>query len=99
MAATKIGIIYSKETNQVLRVVIPDNDAQLALHVSEGEAVLEYDKTEYPDLEGPDALAVVAQLVADANVVLGNEIIESKISPAKIEDLDPKSIGRSNPDR
>lgn len=40
MAATSIGIIYGADSGIVRRIVIPDEDAQLAGHVGPGEALL-----------------------------------------------------------
>lgn len=99
MPATKIGVIYNQDTKQILKVVIPDEDAQLVLHIGEGESALEYEKDQYPGLEGPEALTVLAALVEEANDLLGNKKSENQPPLSTIEDLDPKSIGRSNPDR
>jgi hypothetical protein len=39
MAATKIGVIYDRYTLEIRRIIVPDHDNQLPLHVGKGEAL------------------------------------------------------------
>jgi hypothetical protein len=48
MAATKIGVIYDRYTLEIRRIIVPDHDNQLPLHVGKGEALTTMPLTMYP---------------------------------------------------
>lgn len=59
MSATLIGAIYDLSTGVVLRIVVPDTDAQLALHVHAGEGIAPLSKAQYPTKTLEDIAAIV----------------------------------------
>lgn len=66
MTASTIGVIYSKDTGQILRVVVPDSDAELALHVGEGEALQSYGTAKYARTNHKDFHAELALIIEKA---------------------------------
>lgn len=74
MPQTKIGVIYNEETGQVLRVVVPDDDAQLDLHAGSGEKIIKLNKTDYQTKTKED----IHKIVEDAS---GKIFKEKKADP------------------
>jgi hypothetical protein len=49
-----VGLVYGKITGLLRRIVIPDNDSQLAGHVGQGEAMVIASTAQYSTFSGPN---------------------------------------------
>lgn len=60
MAATVTGIIYGEKSGIVRRIIVPDDDAQLAAHVGPGEALLTIPRNDPRDVHSATAAVAAA---------------------------------------
>lgn len=52
-----VGLVYGKITGLLRRIVIPDNDSQLPMHIGAGEAMVTISTAQYATFAGtPDAI-------------------------------------------
>ena len=60
MAATLIGVVYDVASGEPLRVVVPADDGQLALHVGPGEGCVMVPLAQYSTSTPADVWRLVA---------------------------------------
>jgi hypothetical protein len=56
----RVGVIYAAGSKIIRRIVVPDHPRELAGHVSQGEALAEFDSDGIPSMEACDAAVLAA---------------------------------------